>query len=52
MDENDNIEDFQNNNDNNDNIDNLLRASIENDITQKEIKNISVILFPSFIFVK
>ena len=49
MDENDNIEDFQNNNDN---IDNLLRASIENDITQKEIKNISVILFPSFIFVK
>ena len=38
--------------DENDNIDNLLRASIENDITQKEIKNISVILFPSFIFVK
>ena len=39
MDENDNVEDFQNNNDN---IDNLLRSSNENDIsiTQKEIKNI------------
>ena len=52
MDENDNVEEFQNNN--NDNIDDLSIASVENDIsiTQKEIKNISVILFPSLIFVK
>jgi hypothetical protein len=55
MDENDNVEDFQNNNnDNIDDIDDLSIASVENDIsiTQKEIKNISVILFPSLIFVK
>jgi hypothetical protein len=49
MEENDIVEDFGNNNNN---IDELSIASIENDITQKEIKNISVILFPSIVFVK
>ena len=49
MEENDIVEDFGNNNNN---IDELSVASIENHITHKETKNISVILFLSIVFVK